>query len=77
MTKSKPTAKLIWDKTYWLDRGEEARAIASEIRNPECKRIMAEIAASYDRLARLTDDFHSAARTPVSLQDADTKLSKH
>src|SRR5215813_14990062 len=32
MTKSKPTAKLIWDKTYWLERGQEARAIASEMR---------------------------------------------
>ena len=74
---TKPTAKLVWNKTYWLNRAEEARAIATEIRNPECKRIMVEIAASYDRLAGLTDDFHSAARTPVSYQDAEAKLSKH
>ena len=77
MIKSKPTAKLIWNKTYWLNRAEEARAIATEIRNPECKRIMVEIAASYDHLATLTDDFQSAAMTPVSHQDVEAKLSKH
>jgi len=74
---AKPTAKLIWDQTYWLDRAEEARAIATEIRNPECRRIMVEIAASYDHLAALTCDFQCAAMTPVSRQDEDAKQSKH
>ena len=77
MLKPKPTAKLIWNKTYWLDRAEEARTIASDIRNPECKRIMADIAASYEHLARLTHDFKSAAMTPVSHQDTEAKLYKH
>jgi len=74
---TKPTAKLIWNKTYWLDRAEEARAIATEIRNPECRRIMVEIAASYNHLATLTDDFQCAAMTPVSHQEEENTQSKH
>jgi hypothetical protein len=77
MTRSKPTAKLIRDKAYWLDRAEEARAIAAVIRNPDCKRIMVEIAASYDRLASLTGDFQGAAMMPVSHEDAGVNPSKN
>jgi hypothetical protein len=36
--------------------------MASEIRNPECRRIMVEIADSYDRLAQQSKDFVAAAR---------------
>jgi hypothetical protein len=64
MTGPKPTTKLIWHEGYWRDRAEEARTIAEEIRNPECRRIMREIAGSYESLARLTNDFQSAAMTP-------------
>jgi hypothetical protein len=60
--KQRPMPKLIWDENYWLHRAEEARAMASEIRNPECRRIMVEIADSYDRLAQQSKDFVSAAR---------------
>jgi hypothetical protein len=60
--KQRPMPKLIWDEDYWLHRAEEARAMASEIRNPECRRIMVEIADSYERLAQQSKDFVSAAR---------------
>jgi hypothetical protein len=70
LPKPNPTTKLVRDKVYWLDRAEEARAIATEVRNPECRRITVEIAASYDRLARLAGVFQSAAMTPVFHEDA-------
>ena len=60
----KPTAKVIWNEGHWLDRAEEARAAAENIRTPECKRIMCEIARSYEHLARLSTDFKEAAVTP-------------
>ena len=62
VTKAMP--KLIWDERYWAERAEEARAVCDSIQNPECSRIMGEIALSYDRLARLSKDFNSATLTP-------------
>lgn len=55
-------AKLIWNEGYWSDRAEEARATSETMQNPECQRIMREIADSYALLARLTRQFHDAAR---------------
>jgi hypothetical protein len=37
---------------YWQDRADEARAIASCMEHEEMKRMMSEIAADYDRLAK-------------------------
>jgi hypothetical protein len=68
MLKSRPPAKLIWNEDHWLDRAEEARAKAAGIRNPECRRIMTELAATYEHLARLTADFKAAAGTTPSLK---------
>jgi hypothetical protein len=36
---------------HWIERAEEARTIADEIRDPESKKIMLEIAEGYERLA--------------------------
>jgi hypothetical protein len=58
---------LIWDQEYWDHRAEVASTIGESIRHPECKRIMAEIAESYARLARLTRAFQNAAGTPVTI----------
>jgi hypothetical protein len=58
---NRPMPKIIWDASYWDFRAEEARATLSEVRNPECQRIMAEIAESYARLARLSASFRQAA----------------
>jgi len=67
MAQSKPMPKLIWDEEYWLHRAEEAHTIGESIRHPECKRIMADIAESYARLARFTKDFQKAAAMPVTV----------
>jgi len=40
--------KLIRNEGYWRVRAEEALAISTETRNPECKRIMREQADTYD-----------------------------
>jgi len=53
--------KMIWDESYWLQRAEEARTISADLRSPECRQIMREMAASYERLAQLTKDFRRAA----------------
>jgi hypothetical protein len=53
--------KLIWNEPYWDHRAEQARAAADSLRDPECKRIMVEIAASYEQLGNLTRAFRSAA----------------
>ena len=36
---------------YWRERAEEARAQASDMKEPTAKRTLLEIARSYDRLA--------------------------
>lgn len=36
---------------YWRERAEEARAQASEMKDPAAKRALFEIARSYERLA--------------------------
>jgi hypothetical protein len=46
----------LYDVEYWLSRAEEARTVGALARNPETKRIMAEIVASYERLAQLARD---------------------
>jgi hypothetical protein len=53
--------KLIWDEEYWRHCAEEARSFAVDIRHPECKRIMDDIAKSYDRLAELSLEFRGTA----------------
>ena len=50
---------LIWNEGDWRDRAEEVLAISADARNPECQRILRELAATYERLARLTAEFKS------------------
>jgi hypothetical protein len=45
------------DPEYWRNRADEARAVAGQFEDEGAKRIMLEIAESYDRLAR-----HAAGR---------------
>jgi hypothetical protein len=56
-----PTVKLIWDEYYWLVRAQQARTKLGHIRNAECKRLMAEIAKTYEQLGELSRNFHKAA----------------
>jgi hypothetical protein len=50
------SAALINDPEHWRSRAEEARAIASDLKHPEAKRIMEDIAVGYDRLAQQATD---------------------
>ena len=44
------------DPAYWRKRAEEARRIASELADAICKETMLDIARSYDKLARITEE---------------------
>jgi hypothetical protein len=46
-------AKRLSDPKFWLNQAKEARAQAERMRDPEVRRQMLEIAASYERLAGL------------------------
>lgn len=46
----------------WRKRAEEARTIAAGMRDPETKRIMLDLAASYDALAKRAEDRKRAAK---------------
>jgi hypothetical protein len=41
---------------YWRKVAEEARATAEKMHDPECKRIMLDIAEAYERIAVKSDE---------------------
>jgi hypothetical protein len=45
-------SNLLDNPDWWRKRAEEARIIADSMRNAEGKRMMCEVAASYEELAR-------------------------
>jgi hypothetical protein len=49
-----------YDESYWRRRAETTRTLADEIHVTEVRRILLDIAKSYDRLAEL-----AAARKPA------------
>jgi hypothetical protein len=46
-----PTSSRRMDADYWHERTGEARNQASEIRNPDARRALLEIAENYEQLA--------------------------
>jgi hypothetical protein len=40
---------------HWRARAEESRALAEELHEPEARRLMLQVAESYDRLANNAD----------------------
>jgi hypothetical protein len=44
------------DAEYWLERAREAYALSDQMAYSEAKRLMREIAASYQRLAQTTHE---------------------
>jgi hypothetical protein len=38
---------------HWISRAEEARSIADEMKDPESKKTMMQIAESYEHMARM------------------------
>jgi hypothetical protein len=55
------TVRLPTSAKHWRDRAEEARAAAELMTDPEAKRIMLVIAASYSRVAKLAEESQLAA----------------
>jgi hypothetical protein len=47
---------LVNDPNHWRSRAEEARAISDQMTDAEAKRMMAGIAADYDRLAARAEE---------------------
>ena len=45
---------------YWRERAEEARAQASEMREPTAKRTLLDIAENYDQLAEQAEGLRMA-----------------
>jgi hypothetical protein len=51
---------------YWRERAEEARAHASQMRDPSAKRTLLEVADNYDQLAEQAEAIRkSGLITPV------------
>ena len=50
------------EATHWRARAEEARELATQLTNPESRRIMLGIAVSFVALAQLAADRHAAKR---------------
>jgi hypothetical protein len=44
----------------WRDHAEETLAIAEQMRDPECKRILLDIALAYAELARVAQAYQRA-----------------
>jgi hypothetical protein len=49
---AKAPLELLNDVKHWADRAEKARRHAEQLTDPEAKRMMLEVAASYDKLAK-------------------------
>jgi hypothetical protein len=52
--------RLIGNEEYWCEFAKDARAMADNLSNDECNRIMHEIAECYEHLAALSRLFHEA-----------------
>ena len=50
------------DPEHWRDRADEVRATSGYVHDPESKQVLLEIAAAYDRLARLTENLEASGR---------------
>jgi hypothetical protein len=63
-------ASILENFAYWHSRAEEARAIANEMKAPESKRTMLDIAAAYYRMA-----LQAEARRCHQRRDEEFKLT--
>ena len=56
-------ASLLDDPSHWRMRAAEARVIAAEMKDPEARRTMLEVATHYDVLAKRAE--RRGGRTPT------------
>ena len=52
------------DPQHWLDRAEEMRRLAEDMKEPETRRMMLSIAEGYDKLAKRAKERASKATNP-------------
>jgi hypothetical protein len=52
----RPMRPTLHDTEYWRNRAKEARAQAEQMSDPEARRELLEIAATFERLAKLAED---------------------
>ena len=52
----KTSLELLNNVKHWQDRAEEARLHAEQLTDPEAKRMMLEVAGSYDKLAARAEE---------------------
>lgn len=53
---AKMSLELLNNAKHWRDRAEEARLHAEQLTDPEAKRMMLDIAKSYDKLAARAEE---------------------
>jgi len=53
---AKMSLELLNNVKHWQDRAEEARIHAEQLADPEAKRMMLEIANSYDKIAARAEE---------------------
>jgi len=44
------------DGNHWRERAEEARTVGEALVDPDCRRMMLEVAADYEKLAKHADE---------------------
>jgi hypothetical protein len=71
--------KLLNDPKHWRGRAEEARMHAERIHDPEARRMMLVIAASYDRIAERAEERGDpkAERNPGALAPRQPQRRAH
>lgn len=50
---------------YWRNRAEEARAQASEMRDPSARRTLLDIAENYEQLAEQAESIRKTRSAPI------------
>jgi hypothetical protein len=59
---AKMSLELLNNVKHWQDRAEEARVHAAQLTDPEARRMMLEVANSYDKLAARAEERRLADR---------------
>ena len=50
---------------YWRERAEDARAMASQMRDPDARRTLLEIAENYEQLAERAETMRKTRSAPI------------